>query len=160
MCITIIDNLPINICPSHSVHKKCKKGGCLILRPHWVHLHPNKKKTNKSWVSAGRTSQFWIPKFKTTSKFWRCTFIGPNDKTFILFFPTEHQQDVSYTEVKSLMGSFSFALSAIRSQLMIYSFNSPVVSLRSTLCTQSFLGKTTTKNYIKMLNIPNVKYKL
>ncbi len=40
---------------SISMHKKCKKRGCLILRPwwpvlalHWVHSHPNKKKTYKA----------------------------------------------------------------------------------------------------------------
>lgn len=122
-----------------TLQKKCMKRSCLILRPwwpilahHWVHSHPNKRKTTKSWVSAGRTSSWRILKFKTTYQVF--------EAVFLFLSPAEHQQDLSHTEVKNAMDSLSFAVSALRSQLSVGSFMSAHAYSR----TQQIVGKTAT----------------
>ncbi len=54
-----------------------------------------------------------------------------NDETFTLFSPAERQQNVSHTEVKSLMDSLSSAVSNLRDKLTEDSSRSPSYFLRS-----------------------------
>ncbi len=61
-------------------------------------------------------------------------------KPSLFFYPTEHQQNVSHTEVKSLMDSLSFAVSALRDELTEDSSRSS--GFQSFQHTQHILSKT------------------
>ncbi len=58
-----------------------------------------------------------------------------------LGFLLDHQQNVSHTEVKSLMDSLSSSVSALRDKLTEDSSRSSVFSLQSFQHTQLILGK-------------------
>ncbi len=65
-------------------------------------------------------------------------------KLSLFFSPAERQQNVSHTEVKSLMDSLSSAVSNLRDKLTEDSSRSSGYFLRSIARSQPIFGKTAT----------------